>query len=325
MITAVYTQTDYPINELEWSSILSGAKTQLEKDGYWVFSAGNTERSTVLELADCFGKRQGHVQSDKDGIREVTSKSSSQKVKQQYLGNSNAEHKLHTDGTFLDGIAKTKDGSLVCVNPPNIVVMQMVQPAASGGASTIIDSKQMLEDALQCDRDLVAVLLQPCVVYSRDDQCARTQILKRISRETWSIRWRYDFATLVERDACEALKLFYQKYVSNPKYLKSFYLQAGEILITDNWRVLHGREAFNDSPEKPRLLRRVWVTNREQVFVNPLGQAQSQRVYEQYQPYSCIDPEEGRKPLISVSTGIRLNPETQAIAENLMNEIIFQK
>ena len=203
--------------------------------------------------------------------------------------------------------------------------MQMVQPAASGGASTIIDSKPMLEDALQCDRDLVAVLLQPCVVYSRDDHCARTQILKRISRETWSIRWRYDFTTLVERDACEALKLFDRKYVSDPEYLKSFSLQAGEIVVTDNWRVLHGREAFNDSPEKPRLLRRVWVTNREQVFVNPLGQAQLQRVYDQYQPYSYIEPTEGRKPLISVSTGIRLNPDSQAIAEKLLRELNFQK
>jgi len=102
MITAVKSQRDYQINELERPSIVIGAKTQLEKDGYWVFSAGNTERSTVLELADCFGKCQGHVQSDKEGVRKVTSKSSSQKSgKQQYTANSNTEILPHTDGRFM--------------------------------------------------------------------------------------------------------------------------------------------------------------------------------------------------------------------------------
>jgi len=322
--TAPKSPNNYPLNNLDWPSILTIAKSKLEKDGYWVFSSGNTDRAALLELAECFGKRKSHVHSDPDGIREVTNKSSSKKsLKQQYTANTNTIFKPHTDGTFLDGIAKTKESSLVYVNPPDIVLMQMVQPAALGGESTILDSQPMLEEALQYDPELVKVLLQPCVVYSRDEQCARASVLKRISRDTWSIRWRYDFATLVEQNACDALKVFYKKYVSNPKYLKHFSLQAGDVVVIDNLRVLHGREAFSDDPEKPRLLRRLWVSTREQVFVNPLGQPQSQRVYEQYQPYSSIEPVEKTKPLISVSTGMQLNPESQTIAETLLNNICF--
>ncbi len=245
----------------------------------------------MLELADCFGKRQSHVLTDGDGIHEVSTKSYHKKttiVKQQYLGNTNKEHKLHTYGVYLDGIAKTKESRLVSVVPPVLVLMLLAQPAASGGASLVLDSKQMLEDALHQDHELVKVLLQPCVVYSRDDQCARTPVFTRIGLEGWSIRWRYDFATLVEEDACDALKLFYDKYISNPKYLKRFELQAGDILVVDNLRCIHGREAFTNYPEKPRLLRRVWVGAKEQLFVNPLGQAQHKRVYDQYQSYSCL-------------------------------------
>ncbi|WP_309242624.1 hypothetical protein [Limnofasciculus baicalensis] len=90
--------------------------------------------------------------------------------------------------------------------------------------------------------------------------------------------------------------------------------------MTDNWRVLHGREAFTDDPQKPRLLRRLWVSNYDRVFVNPLNQPQYQRVYAQYQPYSFLDRVRSNPP-ISISTGIRLQPDCQKIAEKLLSEI----
>ena len=168
------------------------------------------------------------------------------------------------------------------------------------------------------------VLLQPYFFYSRDDQCARSPVFARVSPNTWKIRWRYDFATLVAPEAWDAVNLFYYKYVFNSKYLKRLALQPGDILVTDNWRVLHGREAFTDDPEKPRLLRRLWVGDDRKIFVNPLGITQYQKVYEQYQPYSFLDVERRQSP-ISVSTGIRLKPESQAVAEKLLSKLSFHK
>ena len=233
------------------------------------------------------------------------------------MGNTNKEHKLHTDGVYLNGIAKTKDDRLVSVSPPKIVLMQMVQAAAAGGASLVLDSQPMLEDALHQHPQIVKILLKPCVVYSRDDQCTRVPVFNRISPDAWSIRWRYDFTTLIEFNFCEALEFFYQKYISNPKYQKCFALKAGEVLIVDNKRCIHGREAFTNNPQKPRLLRRLWIADKEQFFINPLGQPQHQRVYDQYQPYGGLGREGSHSPM-SISTGIRLKPESQAIAEKLL-------
>ncbi|MCP2729555.1 hypothetical protein [Limnofasciculus baicalensis] len=85
----------------------------------------------------------------------------------------------------------------------------MVQPAISGGSNTILDARQMIEDALLYEPEIVSILLQPHFVFSRDDQCARSPILIRISPDTWSIRWRYDFTILVASEACDALNLFH--------------------------------------------------------------------------------------------------------------------
>lgn len=313
------------LSNLEQSDILNLAKGQLEKEGYWIFSSGNTERSFLLNIADSFGKRQGHAQADPDGVRDVTSKSypaKSENANQQYAANTVDEFTLHTDGTFLDGITKTKDDHLVSVSPPQMVLLQVVQPAASGGESTVLDCLPMLEDALHQDPQLVEMLMKPDFVYSRDDQCAKAPILNRISSGVWSIRWRYDFATLTTPESCDAFNLFHRKYISNPKYLKCFPLQPGDILIADNLRVLHGRQTFTDAPDKPRLLRRIWVANKEQAFVNPLGQPQQQQVYSQYQSYSYVGAGEA-KMSIAISTGIRFSPESQAIAEQLLNKATF--
>jgi alpha-ketoglutarate-dependent taurine dioxygenase len=267
---------DLPARDDRTSNILKTAKSKLEKEGYWVFNAGNAPRALLLKIADGLGKRQSHAKSDPDGIREVTGQPSSQKsgsLKQQYTANTTEEFKPHTDGTFLDGIAKAKEGSLISVSPPKIVLMQMVQPAAGGGRSTVLDGRELLEEALEADPQMLETLLQPYFIHCRDDQWAKSPVFARVSPQTWKIRWRYDFATLVEPRASEALNLFYRKYVSNPKYIKYLALEAGDILVTDNWRILHGREAYTDDPEKPRLLRRLWVGDDQQVFVNPLGRS----------------------------------------------------
>ena len=303
-----------------WKEILNWAKSEIETDGYCVIQAGSTERSVLLELTEYFGKRQRHPLVDEWGIHEVSTLSYDKNVpivKQQYLGNTTQEHPPHTDGVYLDGIAKTKDGRLIQIKPPQLVFMQMVETPEEGGASLVLDCQQVLEDALHSTPDLVEVLLKPCVVYSRDDQLVCSPVFEQISAKTWRIRWRYDFTLLVEQSAGDALKLFYSKYISNPKYQKRFYLQPGEILVVDNFRVIHGREAFKNRPEKPRLLRRVWIADTEKVFVNPIGQPKHQRVYDQYEPYSYIEGED-RKSLISVSTGIRLSPDSQHIAKQLL-------
>ncbi len=37
MMTADKLQRDYLLNDKQWLSILDGAKSRLEEDGYWIF------------------------------------------------------------------------------------------------------------------------------------------------------------------------------------------------------------------------------------------------------------------------------------------------
>lgn len=310
------------LNNKDWKEVLNQAKHLIETDGYCVIQARSTERSVLLKLTEYFGKRQRHKFSDEWGIQGAITPADNTNVPiDQYLGATTEEFPLHTDGAYLQGIAKTEDCRLLQISPPKLVFLQMVEMAEEGGASVLLDSQQVLEDALNCDLDLVKVLLKPCVAYSRDDQLACSSVFERISSETWRIRWRYDFTILVEDSAGDAIKLFHSKYISNPKYQKRFYLQPGEILIVDNFRLLHGRDAFKNHPEKPRLLQSAWIADTEKVFINPLAQLKHQRVYDQYEPYSYVEVE-NRKPVISVFTGIRLSPDKQAIAKQLLCESV---
>ena len=315
------------LNNKDWKEVLNPVKRQIETDGYCVIQARSTERSVLLELTEYFGKRQRHKYSDEWGMNEISTFADNTLAENtnvpidQYLGATAEEFPLHTDGAYLQGIAKTKDCRLLQISPPKLVFLQMVDTAEEGGASVLLDSQRVLEDALNCDLDLVKVLLKPCVAYSRDDQLTCSSVFEPISSETWRIRWRYDFTTLVEESAGDAIKLFHSKYISNPKYQKRFSLQPGEILIVDNFRVLHGRDAFKNRPEKPRLLYSTWIADTEKVFINPLAQVKHQQVYEQYEPYSYVEVE-NRKPVISVFTGIRLSPDRQTLVKNLLGESI---
>ncbi|MCP2729556.1 hypothetical protein NJ959_13965 [Symplocastrum sp. BBK-W-15] len=47
--------TGLSAHDLAQSEILQVAKTQLESQGYCIFSTGNTEKSIILDLADCMG------------------------------------------------------------------------------------------------------------------------------------------------------------------------------------------------------------------------------------------------------------------------------
>lgn len=316
MNTAVY---------LQQPDTLTRAKEALEKEGFWIYASGNTERYYVLDLADQFGTRQSHAKSNPDGSRNVTCFYSTQlgTSEQQYAANATDEFTLHTDGTFLEGIAKTHDDKLILVSPPKIMLLQMVQPAAKGGASTILDAQPLLENALHKDPELVKMLMQPSYIYSRDDQFARAPVIGHIAENRWSIRWRYDFATLTTPETAKSFNEFYKRYISDPQYIQRYPLQPGDVLMTDNLRVLHGRDQFSDDANKPRLLRRVWVADAERSFINPLGKAQYQKVYNQYQGYSYVNATY-KAPAIEITSGIRLSPASQAIAAELFKQAMFE-
>lgn len=302
----------------------------LKNDGYFRINQENTSIPILIKIADYFGNRQGHLRADEYGIAEVSTQAScpnativKSKYRDQYLDMGTGEHKPHTDGTYIDGLAKDKTGRLVRVRRPKLVILQMVQKPESGGASVLVDGKRMLEDAIHQDPEIIKQLMKPHFIFCRDDQQSQlSPLFAPISPDSWSIRWRSDFAVAALETATEAFKYFYENYVKNPKYLTRFYLEVGEMVIIDNLRVLHGREAFLESQDKPRFLRRIWIADEEIHFINPIGKDNKQRSLGLYEPYCCVEADP-KKPAILFDGGIHLNQEDQVIAKQLWSESIL--
>lgn len=47
--------------------------------------------------------------------------------------------------------------------------------------------------------------------------------------------------------------------LNHPRFCHSFHLQEGDILLIDNHKVVHDRQAYEDDPHRPRRLIRLWL------------------------------------------------------------------
>lgn len=74
----------------------------------------------------------------------------------------------------------------------------------------------------------------------------------------------------------EAAALFAQ-VANRPDVQLNFTLQPGEIMIWHNFRVMHARAKFNDTPEQSRLLIRFWVNPDRHVPLPPVFLSQRRR------------------------------------------------
>ena len=64
---------------------------------------------------------------------------------------------------------------------------------------------------------------------------------------------------------------------NRPDVQLNFLLQPGEIMIWHNFRVMHARAKFNDTPEQSRLLIRFWVNPDRHVPLPPVFLSQRRR------------------------------------------------
>lgn len=74
----------------------------------------------------------------------------------------------------------------------------------------------------------------------------------------------------------EATALF-EQVANRPDVQVNFTLQPGEIMVWHNFRVMHARSRFNDTPEQSRLLIRFWVNPDRHVPLPPVFLSQRRR------------------------------------------------
>ena len=60
-----------------------------------------------------------------------------------------------------------------------------------------------------------------------------------------------------DRDAFDVL----DATLNHPHFCHCFQLQEGDILLIDNYKLVHDREAYDDNPQRPRRLIRLWLND----------------------------------------------------------------
>ncbi len=197
-------------------------------------------KDNLLYLSNFFGDVKRHKRSDKDGISIIMP----QDGYPDYIATTNEPHLLHTDGTFEQ-------------DAPKVVALQCEIPSKEGGLSQIIQAKSIYKYLLRNDpQGLQKCFMTDAFTITRDNQTATKPIFK-LAKERFSMEFRSDSSASIQikPDIKDTFKLI-KKYINNPKNKFIFKLDANQILITDNTRILHGRTSFPNY--EVRKLNRLW-------------------------------------------------------------------
>lgn len=281
-------------------------------DGYAVLEAWDTESSTLKEVSERFGSVQTHIRADANGLVGISTETvvnrEWEKYRAEYSGLTTEEFLPHTDGSYLHGLVH-RDGHYVQLLPPKMLVLQCWQSAVAGGASILVDVQRVYNDLGNENPEHLRILsTKGCVTYCRDDQIAVDRaVFEELNDGTIMLRFRYDAAAYVADWAIEAFHGLQQNYFANAKYQSRLDLMKGQIIVIDNYRMLHGRDSFsNGNVGEERKLRRVWLAHdRLPVLRNAAGQHRERRALKRFEAYDILPPAELYATAPPHSIGIR--------------------
>ncbi len=284
----------------------------LSTHGHALIDAWDAEPETLKTISQHFGRVQLHVRADANGLvgisTAVTVNREWEQYRSEYIGVSSEEFLPHTDGSFVQGLARHGDRYIeLC--PPKLLGLQCSQNAAIGGGSVLVDGQRVYHDlAEDHPRCLEALSTKGCVAYCRDDQVALgCAVFEALDDGTIMLRFRYDAAAYVAEWAVDAFHLLQQRYFSNPRYQAEFKLTSRQVLLIDNYRMLHGRAAFsNGDSGRTRSLRRIWVARDSlPVLRNAANQHREKRALKRSEPYGVLPSSIAHAPASSLALGIR--------------------
>ena len=265
--------------------------------GYAVLDAWDSESSTLKEVAERFGSVQTHIRADANGLVGISTETvvnrEWEKYRSEYSGLTTEEFLPHTDGSYLHGLVH-RGGYYIQLLPPKMLVLQCWQSAAAGGANILIDVQRVYNDLAKENPEHLRILsTKGCVTYCRDDQIAIDRaVFEELNDGTIMLRFRYDAAAYVSDWALDAFHSLQQNYFANPKYQSKLTLTKGQIIVIDNYRMLHGRKSFsNGNAGQERKLRRVWLAHdRLPVLRNAANEHRERRAIKRFEAYDILPP-----------------------------------
>lgn len=204
------------------------------------FSKVKSNPKILLDLSSVFGNIVKHNRADSRGIVPVMVLPNYP----DYLGASNLPHPLHTDSSFT-------------AVPPKVMALQCEISSESGGLTKLVSCKAIYRYLCQSNpKGLESLFDSDAFAIRRDDQFAIRPIFF-ISGGLVGMAFRMNDGKAnvsVKRNAEEAFNSIIT-FVEDPSNQVVFKLGVGQILIVDNYSVLHGRSGFDAG--SPRKLNRV--------------------------------------------------------------------
>ncbi len=311
MTTTLNVQT---INVIKCSSMddfqsqLLSIYERIEKDGFAIVDAWDTSSESFREIVQFFGHIQNHPNADESGIVKVVPDHAREgNSYERYVSKTTNEILPHTDGAYLDGCSVV-DGKVVRITPPSFVIFQCVQPAEQGGVSFVIDTQEIFQRLWIEAPEHAKVITQSRAVSICAGQHFSTHcpIFEQLSDGTWRVRFRADVMS-IEPWAYDSVKYVIENYFLNPKFRKTHLLTEGQMIISDNHRILHGREAIiSDNINRTRTLNKAWIWNASTdsllPFTNLPPDPSTFKGYNMHLPLK-----ETNKSLRSLKTGIKLS------------------
>lgn len=280
--------------------------------GYAIIEAWNTEAATLRDISEHFGRVQTHVRADTNGIVGISTEPvvsrEWENFRDEYIGVSADEFLPHTDGSYLHGLFRDAE-TYVELFPPKMLILQCVQNASVGGSNVLIDGQRVYCDLASAHPGHLAALTRKgCVTYCRDDQIALDcAVFEPLDNGTIMLRFRYDSAAYVADWALDAFHSLQRDYFANPHYQRHLKLEQGQVLLIDNYRMLHGRDAFSAGPDQPkRSLRRLWLARDDlPVLCNAAVQHRERRALVRYNQYGVLPPSSACARAARLPLGIR--------------------
>jgi gamma-butyrobetaine dioxygenase len=139
--------------------------------------------------------------------------------------------------------------------PPGFQFLHCLANEAEGGGSLFADGYALAEDLRKQDPEAFRLLSENAIPFRFHDADAdirtrATVITLTSTGAVNEIRWNAHIAATFDMpaDVMPAYYRAYRKFMAmtrDPAYQLTFKLKAGEMIVFDNRRVLHGREAFN--------------------------------------------------------------------------------
>ncbi|NJL97111.1 TauD/TfdA family dioxygenase [Candidatus Gracilibacteria bacterium] len=223
---------------------------KLDSDEYF-------KNNILSELSKIFGKMIEQTPA-KDSIVYNIESSRSNKTSTK----NNTYQPLHSDGNFKP-------------NPPKIIALQCLQHSELGGYTKLVYARKIYNFVKDTSPSELENLfdINGIKFYRKDRNSKKLKIIEynkpifyRLENNRFGISFNPMMSRIESTKEIEDIYREISKFASEPKNQLTFQLRKDEILIVDNFSLLHARTEFPE--DGGRLLRRAWYDGESNYDLN---------------------------------------------------------